>query len=335
MTISLVAVFIPVLFMGGVLGRLLHEFGVTISAAILVSGFVSLTLTPMLCSRFLKPIQHGNHSRLYNITEALFQASVNFYERTLKVSLKYRAFTMAIAGLMIFLTIWLIVIIPKGFIPTDDVGRIQITTEAAQDISFEGMVRHQRAVAAIVAQNPYVDAFNSSIGSGPGGASSGANTGRITIRLVDRKNRPTADKIVAMLRSQLQGTPGIKVFPQMPPTIRLGAQQTSSLYQFTLYGTDLSELYQTAPEFQTKLVRDVPGITDLTSDLQVTSPQLIVDIDRDKASTLGVTAQQIEDTLFNAFGTRQVSTIYSPSNQYFVILEVEPKYQQDPAALSL
>ncbi len=335
MTISLVAVFIPVLFMGGVLGRLLHEFAVTISAAILVSGFVSLTLTPMLCSRFLKPIQHGNHSRLYNITEALFQASVNFYERTLKVSLKYRAFTMAIAGLMIFLTIWLIVIIPKGFIPTDDVGRIQITTEAAQDISFEGMVRHQRAVAAIVAQNPYVDAFNSSIGSGPGGASSGANTGRITIRLVDRKNRPTADKIVAMLRSQLQGTPGIKVFPQMPPTIRLGAQQTSSLYQFTLYGTDLSELYQTAPEFQTKLVRDVPGITDLTSDLQVTSPQLIVDIDRDKASTLGVTAQQIEDTLFNAFGTRQVSTIYSPSNQYFVILEVEPKYQQDPAALSL
>ena len=336
MTISLVAVFIPVLFMSGILGRLLHEFAVTISVAILVSGFISLTLTPMLCSRFLRPIKHGEvHGWFFRLTESMFNSWVRLYERTLKVSLKFRGTTMLVAAVTVGLTAWLIVIIPKGFIPVDDVGRLQVTVEAAQDTSFASMVRHQRAVAARVAQNPAIDTFSSSIGQGQAGATGPTNIGRVTIRLVDRKDRGSAEKISAQLRAQLQDIPGCRIAVQVPPSIRIGGQQTGGLYQYTLYGTNLAELYKSAGDFLNKVRESIPGVTDVTSDLQVTSPQLIVNIDRDKASTLGVTAQQIEDTLFNAFGTRQVSTIYSPTNQYFVILEVEPQYQQDPAALSL
>ena len=333
MTISLVAVFIPVLFMGGVLGRLLHEFAVTISAAILVSGFVSLTLTPMLCSRFLKPVRHAaKHNRLYQVTEHAFQETLKFYERTLKLALHHRVTVLVIAGFTILLTLALLAIIPKGFIPTDDTGRIFVTVEAAQDTSFEAMVRYQRTAAAIVAKNRYVAAFSSSLGQGGGGPTSG-NSGRIYIRLVDRKQRPSADKIAQALRSQLAGIPGIRAFPQVPPSIRIGGRQSSSVYQYTLYGSDLQELYRVAPAFQEKM-RAMPGLVDVTSDLQVTSPQLLVDIDRDKAAALGLTALQIEDTLYSAFGSRQVSTIYTPTNQYFVILELEDAYQRDPQALA-
>jgi hydrophobic/amphiphilic exporter-1 (mainly G- bacteria), HAE1 family len=334
MTISLVAVFIPVLFMGGVLGRLLHEFAVTISAAILVSGFVSLTLTPMLCSRFLRPIVHGaKHGRFYEAMESVFQGTLHLYERTLKLALKHHVTTMIIAGLTVLLTAGLLVLIPKGFIPTDDTGRISCTLEAAQDVSFEAMVRYQRTAAAIIAQNPAVEAFSSSIGQGGGGSGTG-NNGRFNIRLVDRTKRPSADKVVQSLRAQLVGIPGVRVFPQVPPAIRIGGRSSSSLYQFTLYGTDLQELYRVAPDFQEK-IRALPGLIDVTSDLLITSPQLLVEIDRDKAATVGITAQQIEDTLYSAFGSRQVSTIYTPTNQYYVILEVEPAYQRDPQALSL
>ena len=333
MTISLVAVFIPVLFMGGVLGRLLHEFAVTISAAILVSGFVSLTLTPMLCSRFLRPIKHdAKHGRFYEATERVFQGTLNAYERTLKIALNHRVLVMGIAALTIFLTVYLLVIIPKGFIPTDDSGRVNLTIEAGQNVSYEAMVRYQRTAAAIVLKNKYIAAFSSSVGGG--GPSSSSNNGRFNIRLIDRKHRPSAAQVAAMLRTELVGIPGVRALPQVPPAIRIGGRSSSSVYQYTLYGTDLKELYRVVPDFIEK-VRGLSGVVDVTSDLLITSPQLLVDIDRDKAAAIGVTAQQIEDTLYSAFGTRQVSTIYTPTNQYFVILEVEPAYQRDPQALSM
>jgi HAE1 family hydrophobic/amphiphilic exporter-1 len=333
MTISLVAVFIPVLFMGGVLGRLLHEFAVTISAAILVSGFVSLTLTPMLCSRFLRPIQHGvKHNRFYEATERAFQRTLHAYERTLKIALNHRLVAMGIAALTMVLTVYLLVIIPKGFIPTDDSGRVNLTIEAGQNVSYEAMVRYRQTAAAIVMKNPYIAAFSSSVGGG--GPNSSSNNARFNIRLIDRKHRPSAAQIAAMLRTDLVGIPGVRALPQVPPAIRIGGRSSSSVYQYTLYGTDLQELYRVVPDFLEK-VRALPGLVDVTSDLLITSPQLLVDIDRDKAAAIGITAQQIEDTLYSAFGSRQVSTIYTPTNQYFVILEVEPAYQRDPAALSM
>ena len=333
MTISLVAVFIPVLFMNGILGRLLHEFAVTISAAILVSGFISLTLTPMLCSRFLKPINHDAvHGRFYRVTEGIFQSTLGLYERTLKIAIQWRRTTMLAAAITVGLTAYLITIVPKGFIPIDDTGRLSLSIEAAQDSSFEAMIKYQQAAAEVVRANPYVDAAFSSIGGGFGGG--GSNTGRFGIRLVDRKDRPPADRVAQMLRVELAKIPGIRAFPQVPPSIRIGGRQSASVYQYTLYGTDLQELYHVAPDFQQK-VSEIAGVTDVTSDLLVTSPQLLVDIDRDKASSLGITAQQIEDVLYSAFGSRQVSTIYTPTNQYFVILQLADKYQRDPQSLSL
>ncbi len=333
MTISLVAVFIPVLFMGGVLGRLLHEFAITISAAILVSGFVSLTLIPMLCSRFLKPVDHAKqHGKIYAASERVFQRSVDFYERTLRYSLRRRVLTMGVALATVGLTLWLIVIIPKGFIPTEDTGRIQVIVEAAQDTSFEAMTGYQRKVMAAIKANPGVRdiiAFTGSYGRG-GGAS---NTGRMFVSLVDTDRLPAAE-IAQQLRAATAGIPGVRVFPTVPPSIRLGSRGSSSVYQYTLYGTDLQELYRTTP-LVLERVREVPGIIDVSSDLQITSPQLIIDIDRDKTSSLGLNAQQVQEALYSAFGSRQVSTIYTSTNQYAVILELEEKYLRDPASLAL
>ncbi|MBI5692448.1 MAG: efflux RND transporter permease subunit [Verrucomicrobia bacterium] len=335
MTVSLVAVFIPVLFMGGILGRLLHEFAVTIGAAILVSGFVSLTLTPMLCSRFLRPVDHQRvHGRFYTFMERVFQAQLNFYERTLRASLRYKRTVLLVAFSTVGLTLWLLIIVPKGFIPTEDTGRLMVSLEGAQDASFEAMMRHQRAVMAAVKKNPYVASASASIGSfGRSGSGSG-NTGRMYIALVDRSVRPHASVVAQQLRQQTSGIPGIKVFPQVPPAIRIGGRGSTSVYQYTLYGTDLQELYRITP-LMLERVRAIPGLIDVNSDLQITSPQLIIEIDRDKASSLGLNAQLVEDTLYSAFGSRQVSTIYTSTNQYAVILELDPKYQRDPAALSL
>ena len=335
MTISLVAVFIPVLFMKGVLGRLLHEFAVTISAAILVSGFVSLTLTPMLCSRFLKPIQHdARHGRLYNMMERIFDAGLGIYERTLKISLRFRALTMLVAASTIALTFWLLGNLPKGFIPTEDTGRIYINIEAAQDTSFDAMVKYQQQVSAIVAANPYVENYSSSVGSYGRSGGGGTNTGRVYAGLIDRKQRPPGAQIAAKLRADFAQIPGVRVFPTLPPAISIGSRSSSSVYQYTLSGTDLQELYRVTPILLER-VKEIPGLIDVNSDLQIVNPQLIIDIDRDKASALGLNAQQVEETLYSAFGARQVSTIYTPSNQYFVILELEEKYKRDPAALAL
>ena len=338
MTLSLVAVFIPLMFMSGILGRLLHEFAVTITAAILVSGLVSLTLTPMLCSRFLKP--HGAeapagasaHGRLYEWSERVFGRLHQFYERTLHISLRHRLTVLGIAGLMAVLTVGLVIVLPRGFIPTDDTGILLVFTEAAQDISYEEMARHQQAMATIVAQQPYVDAMMSAIGAG--GPNGTLNTGRIFMRLKPRGERPAIDVIMNDLRRKLSVVPGMRAFPQIPPAIRISGQLTKALYQFTLTGSDLKELYAVATTMEQRF-RELPQLVDVNTDLQITSPQLRVDIQRDRAATLGVTPGQIEDALYSAFGTRQVSTIYTPTNQYYVIMEVAPEFQRDASALSL
>ena len=332
MTLSLAAVFLPVLFMGGLVGRLLHEFAVTIAAAILVSGFVSLTLTPMLCSRFLRPPAEQHHGRLYAASERAFQGLFGAYRQSLDVVLRHRPATMVASGVLLLATVWLFVAIPKGFLPSEDTGQIFGFTEAAQGISFEAMGQHQQALAAVVRQDPNVEAFSSSIGaSGPNAA---GNQGRIFIRLKDRDaRRLSADEVIQELRVKAASIPGIRVFLQNPPPIRIGGQLTKSLYQLTLQGPDTDELYRRATELETRL-RELPGLQDVTSDLQIRNPQVDVSIDRDRALALGVSAQQIEDGLFSAFGSRWISTIYAPTNEYRVLLELLPEYQREATDLS-
>ncbi len=331
MTLSLAAVFIPVLFMGGVVGRLLHEFAVVITAAVLVSGAVSLTLTPMASSRFLRP-PGASRSRLYALSERFFHGMLRTYDRSLVWTLRHRRATMAVLGLTLVLTTWLFVVIPKGFIPNEDTGQIFAFTEAAQDISFDAMMQHQIAVAEIVRKDPHVEQFFSSIGAS--NINVVPNTGRLFIRLKPHGQRPPVDRVIEELRPKLATVPGIKVYPQNLPIIRIGGQLTKALYQYTLQSTDLQELYRWAPILYERL-RTLPDFQDVNSDLQITSPQILVDIDRDRASALGVTAEQVENALYSAYGSRQVSTIYTPSNQYWVILELDPKFQRDPNELSL
>jgi HAE1 family hydrophobic/amphiphilic exporter-1 len=330
MTLSLAAVFIPVFFMGGILGRLLHEFAVTIVAAILVSGLVSLTLTPMLCSRFLKPPKEEHHGRLYMVTEGFFEGMLRLYDTTLQWVLSHRRSTMLVSGLLLVITFALFVMVPKGFLPSEDTGSIFCFTEAAEGISFEAMVKEQKALMAIVTQNPYMKNFFSSVGAG--GPNVAGNTGRMFIRLIPRNKRPGVEEIIQDLRVQLSKVPGIRAYPQNLPPIRIGGMLTKGLYQLTLQSPDTNELYKYAPVLQEKM-RGLPGLVDVNSDLQIKNPQVNVVINRDKAATLGVTAQQIEDALYYAYGSRQISTIYAPNNEYQVIMELEPRYQMDPTAL--
>jgi HAE1 family hydrophobic/amphiphilic exporter-1 len=229
-------------------------------------------------------------------------------------------------------TVWLLARLPKGFIPLEDTGQIMVITEGAQDASFETMANHQRAVAQILLKNPYVEAFSSSVGAS--GISSTSNSGRCFVRLKPRRERPSAEEIIAQLRPALAVIPGIRAYPQIPPLIRFGARSAKSPYQFSLSGVDLNELYPLAPKIEAKL-RSLPQLADVTSDLQITNPQLFVKVNRDKASAVGLTAAEIEGALYNGYGSRQVSSIYTPTNQYFVILEIDPKYQGDPNALSM
>ncbi len=331
MTASLAAVFLPVLFMGGIVGRLLHEFAVVIGAAVIVSGVVSLTLTPLLCSRFLRPPREA-HGRVYAASEKVFTGMLATYERTLQLAMRHPRFTLGVFFATLVVTGYLYVIIPKGFIPNEDTGQVFAFTEASQDISFEGMMAHQTKVAGIVGQQPYVASFFSAIGAS--GSSVVMNTGRIFMRLKPHAERPTADEIVQDLRRKLSGIPGINVYPQVLPTIRIGGQLTKGQYQYTLQDADLQTLYHWAPILFERM-KGLPGFLDVNSDLQITSPQVLVEIDREKASALGVTAMQIESALNYAYGAPQVSTIYTPTNQYWVMMELLPEYQRDPAALSL
>jgi hydrophobic/amphiphilic exporter-1 (mainly G- bacteria), HAE1 family len=329
MTLSLAAVFIPVLFMGGIIGRLLHEFAVTIGMAILISGFVSLTLTPMLCSRFLRPSKEAHHGRLYAASERFFDGMLNLYDRTLQVALSHRLVTMGVLAITLGATVYLFMTIPKGFLPSDDTGQIFVATEATQGISFDDMMRHQQMVADIISGDPNVASFSSSVGGGA------LNAGRMFIRLKPRSERKlSVDQLIQEFRRKLAVIPGIQVYPQNPPPIRIGGQLSKSLYQFTLQSPDTQELYKFAPLLESRLGA-VSSLQDVTSDLQIKNPQVDVDINRDKAQALGLSAQQIEQTLFSAYGSRQISTIYAPNNQYRVIIELKPQYQRDPAALSM
>jgi hydrophobic/amphiphilic exporter-1 (mainly G- bacteria), HAE1 family len=331
MTLSLAAVFIPVLFMGGVVGRLLHEFAVVISLAVLVSGFVSLTLTPMACSRFLKP-PTGSHGRLFRASERVFDGLLAIYRRTLELVLRHPQATIGVFLVTVLATAWLFMHIPYGFIPDEDTGQIFAFTEAAQDISFDSMIEHQRAVAAIVQKQPYVRQFMSSIGASPINPS--PNTGRLFMQLKPRSERPGVDEIIQDLRRKLSGVPGINVYPQKLPTIRVGGSLSKAVYQYTLQDADLPTLYHWAPILLDK-IRGLPGFLDVNSDLQITTPQVLVEIDRDQASALGVTADQIENALNSAYGAPQVSTIYTATNQYWVMMEVLPQYKDDPGALGM
>jgi hydrophobic/amphiphilic exporter-1 (mainly G- bacteria), HAE1 family len=330
-TVSLVAVFIPVLFLGGILGRLLREFAVTIAVAILISGVVSLTLTPMLASRFLRAGAE-RHGRLFATSERAFEAMLDAYRVTLDWSLHRRGVVLALFAGSLAATAVLFALIPKGFIPSEDTGRIVAFTEGPQDTSFEAMAQHQQQAAAVAAANPAIEAVMSTVGAGgPGGS---RNSGLLFIRLRPRGERPRAEQVAAELRRDFGRVPGLRVYAQVPAAISIGGGLSSGLYQYTLRSTDPATLYASIPRVEERL-RRVAGLTDVKTSLQVASPQITVQIDREAAAAHGVTARQIETALYSAYGSRQVSTIYTPTNTYWVIMEILPELEPDAALLPL
>ena len=361
MTLSLAAVFIPVLFMGGIIGRLLHEFAVVIMMAVLVSGFVSLTLTPMLCSRFIQPQHDRKHNRVYMSLERFFERLLRRYDVSLQWALRHRTFVMGVAGVILFLTVWQFVAIPKGFLPEVDASNLNGYTLAAQGTSFDAMKEHQQALIRVLMADPNRKGFFSSIGSG--------NSGFIFVHLLPPSERPEVpsptmlrlehqyggvpvvgsvlraaaplfmhhpdiNEVLQGLRMKLGAIPGISVYLRNPPPIQIGGQVTNSPYQLTLQSPDTEEMYRVATDFERKM-ETLPALRDVTSDLQIKNPQVNVNIDRDKASALGVTAAQVENALYTAYGERQISTIYAPNDEYWVVMELADQYQKDPAALSL
>ncbi|MDE3110307.1 MAG: efflux RND transporter permease subunit, partial [Acidobacteriota bacterium] len=365
MTLALTAVFIPVFFMSGIIGRLLHEFAVVIMVAVLVSGFVSLTLTPMLCSRFLRGQQELKHGSLYMSLENFFDWLLRKYDVSLQWSLRHRLSVLLFSGAILVATVWQFMVIPKGFLPEVDQSVLQGATLAAQGISYDSMVAHQRAVNRILIADPNVKGFFSTVGL-TGGA---GNSGFVFMHLKEPNDRPTRpsqtmlaldrkyggvpvlgailreatpyfayhpdiNQVMQEMRAKLSGIPGIQIFLRNPPPIQIGGNVTNSPYQFTLQSPDTEQLYQVATQFERKM-QGISSLQDVTSDLQIANPQVNVNIDRDKASALGVTAQQVEDALYTAYGQRQVSTIYAPNDEYRVIMELEDQYQKDPNALSM
>ncbi|HVH09252.1 MAG TPA: efflux RND transporter permease subunit [Gemmatimonadales bacterium] len=328
MTLSLAAVFLPVLFMGGIIGRLFHEFAVTIGAAILVSGVVSLTLTPMLCSRFLKASHGAQHGRFYEASERIYERVLKRYEDSLAWVMRRRGPTLAFSGLILLATGVLFVVVPKGFLPSEDNSMIFGTTETVQGTSFDDLVDHQLRVMGVVQQDPNVEGVMSFLGGS-------TNQGRIVLSLKPRSERRlSVDQLIRHFAPILAGIPGVSVFLQNPPPIRIGGQLTKSQYQFTLQSPDIRVLYDNARQLETKL-RELPSLVNVTTDMQISSPQATVAINRDRAAALGVTAQQIEQALYDAYGSGQVSTIYTATNQYWVVMELLPEYQQDLSALNL
>jgi multidrug efflux pump subunit AcrB len=326
MTISLVSVFIPVLFMGGIVGRLLHEFSVTIAVAILISGFVSLTLTPMLGSRYLRYRHTGRHGLVYRVLESGFNTMTRAYDRSLLFVLRHRFSTLLLAFALLGGTVYLFRIMPTGFIPSSDSGVIFGPTIAGQDISFLSMAKHQRALADIIQNDPNVDTVFANASEG--------NTGIVYATLKARDQRKlSVDQVITELRPKLFSVPGVMAFLQNPPPITITGQNSNSVYQLTLQSANLEEIYKWVPPLMDRM-RTLPGFVDVNSDLQIRSPQVQVDIDRDRALSLGVTPAQIEGALAASYGNQQVSTIFTPSNQYKVITEVEPSDQSNPAGLA-
>jgi len=331
MTLSLAAVFIPVMFMGGIIGRLLNEFAVTIVVAVLVSGFVSLSLTPMLCSRMLKPLHGGTHGRLYMASERAFDATQDFYRRTLEACVHHRFITLIVFFALVVATGFLVVKVPKGFLPNDDTGQLYVFTQAAQDIGFDAMMDKQRQAADILIKDPNVDNVMAFVGAG--GSSATLNLGRMIVNLKPPHERMNADAIVQELRPKLAGIAGLQAFPQNLPLIRIGGKLTNSTYQFVLQDTDTKRLFEWTPKLVTALGK-LPGFLDVSSDMLIANPQLDVTLDRDAAAAYGVTPDAIENALYYAFGPAQVSTIYTDSDQFWVLLQVDPTRQGDTSILS-
>jgi HAE1 family hydrophobic/amphiphilic exporter-1 len=328
MTISLAAVFLPVLFMGGIVGRLFREFAVTIGAAILVSGFVSLTLTPLLCARFLRPHSDAErHGRLYALIERNFEWGLRTYDRGLTWSLAHPRAVLALSAAVLVGMVPLWIAIPKGFLPSEDVGRFQLRAEPPEAASFDAVARSLRAAAAIVAADPAVEELNANVG-GRGGLS-----GSAFVTLKPRGERPHVDDVIQRLRGKLASVPGLRIFLANPPPIRIGAQQSSAQYQFTLQDSDTEILFDGATRLERRL-RELPELTDVTSDLRLSTPRIKLEIDRERAAVLQVSSSAIEEALYTAFGSRQVSQIDAPEDQYQVILELSPEFRADPAALS-
>jgi hydrophobe/amphiphile efflux-1 (HAE1) family protein len=332
MTASLAAVFIPLVFMGGIIGRLLHEFAVTIILAIVFSGIVSVTLTPMLCARLLKPHDKRSHNRFYEISENTFNAVQGYYDRSLRWAVNHRPVIFVIFLLSIVATVFMFSIMQEDFLPSSDSGQIFGLTEAANGTSFDQMVRYQKQAAAIVARDPNIEGFMSSVGSG--GASSGTNSGRIFGSLKPMSERSlSVDQIIRELRPKLSNIPGINIYLQNPPSIRIGGMLTKSQYQYTLQDLDQSELQDSSLRLMNAL-SSAPGFVDVTSDLQLSTPAVNVTIDRDRAASLNVTPAAIETALGSAYGGEEISQIYGSSDTYQVILELLPQYQADTSALS-
>ncbi len=331
-TISLVAVFIPVLFMGGVVGRVFREFAVTISMTILISGFVSLTLTPMLASRLIK-VHHGErHNLFYRICEAGFNGLFAGYKSALVLVMRWRRVTLFGTILSIVISGYLFAVIPKGFFPIEDTGVLIGSTEAAQDVSMQGMSQHTLEVAKLIKADPNVSDVTAFVGVG--GGTPALNQGRLFIQLKPRNERAlSATQVIQELRRKVVRVPGMNTFFQPLQDINLGGRPSKSQYQYTLQDGDPTELYHYAELMQQRIAQ-LQGIQDVTSDLQLRNRLAIVDINRDKASQLGITVDQIRNTFYSAFGTRQISTIYEPSNSYEVILELDPAFQQSPTDLS-
>jgi len=333
MTLSLAAVFIPVLLMGGLVGRLFREFAVTIGVAVLVSGVVALTLTPMLSSRFLRDPGKVRHHWAYKVSEMGFQAMIRFYDGTLRFVLRHKPATMAFSALVLAATAYLFTAVPSDFLPSEDRDVIMVQTEGAQDIAYPVMKAHQDALEKIAREDPDIERFMSSSGGGFGGG--GSNTGMMILMLKPRSERSrSVDQIINELRPKLASVPGVRAFLSNPPPINVGGRMSRSLYQATLQGADIDELYRHAGEFEQTL-RGLPEFTDVSSDMQLNNPQLNITIDKDQAFVLGLTPSQIDGAIYNAYGTRQVSTIYTPADDYAVIMELDPKFHKDPSLMSL
>jgi HAE1 family hydrophobic/amphiphilic exporter-1 len=328
MTLSLAAVFIPILFMSGILGRLFREFAVTICTAILISGIVSITLTPMLCSRFLKDATHKEHGIFYRALERVFDGMLRVYSVTLQWVLRHRPVMISMFLAVLGITGYLYTAVNKGFIPDTDNDNFNIQTEASQGTSYYQMVSLQKRLAQIIVQDPDIESFYSSTGGGGGGFGGASNTGQFMINLKPRRQRKaTVVDIVNRMRPRVSNIPGLKVYLTVPQAIRVGGRMSKSSYDFTLYGPDTQQLYSEAQKFE-HVVNRLPGLAEVTTDLQIKNPRVNVVLDRDRAAALQLNWTNISSTLYDAFGPQLTSTIYSPTNQYRVLLEMLPSYQR-------
>jgi HAE1 family hydrophobic/amphiphilic exporter-1 len=331
MTLSLASVFIPVLFMGGLLGRLFREFAVTICVAILISGLVSVTLTPMLCSRFLHPPGEQRRGAFHRVTERFFDGWLRLYDRSLRWVLRHRPVMLGVFALVLVATGYLFVKVPKGFIPDVDTDQMYVTSEAAQGTSFHQLTEYQKKICDIFNRDPNIETLMASAG---GSYNTGA-TGRLWVQLKPRKQRKlNVNQVIEELRPKVSGFPGIRVYMNAPPEIRVGGHVTKSQYQFTLQSGDTAELYRQAQRLERQMAR-LPGLQDVTTDLQIKNPRVNINIDRDKAAALQLNVAQIEYALYSAYGPRWASTIYARNAQYHVLLELLPEHQAQPDALKM